>query len=134
MPSFVVRHGLEPADEYGDRMTVAGDVELDRVRSVHQLRAYRIASVLRIGVVGLMVAAMVVGTPKSERAQQTTLVVVYAFVALGAAVLAFARPGLRVGVGRSADIGRWSSSRHHRRRRRVDGLSAAVRLRDPSPC
>jgi len=95
------------ADEYGDLVAVASDAELDRVRRAHQLRLYRIASVLRIGVVGLMVAAMVVGTPQSEWAQQTALVVVYAFVALCAVALAFSPFRRSVGTGRWPGIGRW---------------------------
>ncbi len=94
-------------DEYGDRVAVASDAELDRVRRNHQLRSYRIVSVLRIGVVGLMAAAMLVGTPPSEWPQQTALVVVYAFVALCAVVLAFPPLRRRVGMGHLAGIGRW---------------------------
>ncbi len=54
-----------------------------------------------------MVAAMLVGTPESEWAQQTALVVVYAFVALCAVALAFSPFRRWVGMGRLAGIGRW---------------------------
>ncbi len=49
-------------------VAMTSSAELDRVRWAHQLCSYRIASVLRIGVVGLMVAAMVVWrrTPPSR--------------------------------------------------------------------
>ncbi len=53
-------------------LVMTSSAELDRVRWAHQLRSYR-ASVLRIGVVGPMVAAMVVGTSRSEW-QQIVLV------------------------------------------------------------
>ncbi len=88
-------------------VAITTDVELKRVRSVHQQRSYRIASVLRIGVVGLMVAAMLLGTPKSEWAQQTALVALYAGVALCALTLAFPPARRRVGMGRLAGVGRW---------------------------
>ncbi|ORW78569.1 histidine kinase [Mycobacterium riyadhense] len=76
-------------DEYGVPVVMTSDVELDRVRKVHQLRSYRIASVLRIGVVTLMSAAMVVGTHRAEWPAQTTLIGLYAFAALCAVLLAF---------------------------------------------
>ena len=107
MRFFSVRFGRARTNEYRDLVAVASDAELDRVRKNHQLRSYRIVSVLRIGVVGLMVAAMLVGTPESEWAQQTALVVVYAFVALCAVALAFAPFRRWVGVGCLAGIGRW---------------------------
>ncbi|WP_221774523.1 hypothetical protein, partial [Salmonella enterica] len=69
-------------------MAMTSSAELDRVRWAHQLRSYRIASVLRIGVVGLMVAAMVVGTSRSEWPQQIVLIGVYAVAALWALLLA----------------------------------------------
>lgn len=101
---FSSRFGGADTDEYGNRVAETSDAELQRVRRVHQLRSYRIASVFRIGVVGLMVAAFVVDTPKSEWAQQTDLVVFYGFVALCAVALSFAPSrrwiGLGVGVGR----------------------------------
>ncbi|OBB94213.1 sensor histidine kinase [Mycobacterium sp. 852002-30065_SCH5024008] len=87
-------------------MTEGSDTELDRVRSVHQLRSYRIVSVLRICVVGLMVAAMVVDTPRWEWPQQSALVVAYALVALCAFVLAFTPVRRWVGLGGSAGVGR----------------------------
>ena len=93
-------------DYYGNRVVVSSDTELNRVRGVHQLRSYRIVSVLRLCVVGLMAAAMVVDTPRWEWPQQTTLVVAYAFVALCALVLAFTPVRRWVGLGRFAGIGR----------------------------
>jgi two-component system NarL family sensor kinase len=92
--------------EYGVAVAMISDVELDRVRRAHQLRSYRIASVLRIGVVGLMVAAMLIGTRRSEWVQQTVLIVLYALAALCALVLAFAPFRRRVRIGRLAGIGR----------------------------
>ncbi|WP_264961063.1 sensor histidine kinase, partial [Mycobacterium kiyosense] len=83
----------------------ASDVELDRVRTVHRLRSFRIASVLRIGVVALMVAAMRIGTRHSEWPQQTVLIAVYAFIALCSVVLAFAPLRRRVGMG--PKVGAW---------------------------
>jgi two-component system, NarL family, sensor kinase len=93
-------------DEYGVAVAAISDVELDRVRRAHQLRSYRIASVLRIGVVGLMVGAMIIGTRRSEWVQQTVLIVLYALAALCALVLAFAPFRRRVRIGRLAGIGR----------------------------
>jgi two-component system NarL family sensor kinase len=74
------------------------DVELDRVRRVHQLRSYRIASVLRCGVVALMLAATLIGTRRSEWSQQIILIALYAFVALCAVVLAYAPSRQWVGM------------------------------------
>lgn len=68
---------------------LTSDVELSRVRKLHLLRSYRIASVLRIGVVGLMYAAAVTGTARDEWARQFVLLGVYAGAALCALVLAF---------------------------------------------
>ncbi|OBA64826.1 histidine kinase [Mycobacterium sp. 1100029.7] len=68
-------------------MADTNDAELRRVRGIHQLRSYRIASVIRIGVVGLMVAAMIIGTSRSEWSRQLVLIGVYGF----AAVCAMAR-------------------------------------------
>ncbi len=85
---------------------MTSDVELVRVRKRHQLRSYRIVSVLRIGVLAFMVSAMVVGTPQSEWAQQTALVALYAFAALCALALAFSPVRSRVGMGRPAGVGR----------------------------
>lgn len=99
-------HGRAEADEYGDRVAVASDAELNRVRRVHQLRSYRIASVLRLGVVGLMVAAMMIGTRRSEWAQQSVLILLYAVIALCALARAFSPFRLRVAMGRWAEIGR----------------------------
>jgi two-component system NarL family sensor kinase len=87
-------------------MVMTSDVELGRVRKLHQLRSYRIASVVRIGVVGLMVTAMLVGTRSSEWGQQTVLIVTYGFAALVAVALAFAPLRRRVGMGRLGGVGR----------------------------
>ena len=48
------------ADEYCVRVAVASDAELSRVRKLHQLRSYRLASVLRLGVVALILLIAVV--------------------------------------------------------------------------
>lgn len=106
MSHFPVCFGVADADEYGDRVAVAGDIELERVRTVHQLRSYRIGSVLRIGVVGLMVAAMIIGTSRSEWPQESVLIVLYALVALSALGLAFAPFRRWIGMGRLVAIGR----------------------------
>lgn len=106
MSHFSVCFGAADADEYGDRVAVAGDVELERVRTVHQLRSYRIGSVLRIGVVGLMVAAMIIGTNRSEWPRESVLIGLYALVALSALGLAFAPFRRWVGMGRLVAIGR----------------------------
>ncbi|WP_406814100.1 ATP-binding protein [Mycobacterium sp. M23085] len=87
-------------------MSVAGDAELERVRTVHQLRSYRIGSVLRIGVVGLMAAAMIIGTSRSEWPQESVLILLYALVALCAFGLAFAPFRRWLGMGRLVAIGR----------------------------
>ncbi|WAC92366.1 sensor histidine kinase [Mycobacterium sp. Aquia_213] len=81
-------------------MADTSDAELHRVRRIHQLRSYRIASVVRIGVVGLMVAAMIIGTARSEWPQQSLLIVAYAFVALCAGALAFSPFHQWVALGR----------------------------------
>lgn len=94
------------ADEYCVRVAVASDVELGRVRRLHQVRSYRIASVLRIGVVGLMIAAMLSDTRRSEWAQQTVLIAAYAAVALCAVALAFSRSRRWLGRGRLVEVGR----------------------------
>ncbi|MEE6136914.1 ATP-binding protein [Mycobacterium sp. 050128] len=86
-------------------MADTSDAELHRVRRIHQLRSYRIASVIRIGVVGLMVAAMIIGTPRHEWPQQTVLIVAYAVIALGALARAFS-PFQWLGRGRLVGIGR----------------------------
>ena len=88
------------ADEYCVRVAVASDAELGRVRRLHQLRSYRLAAVLRIGVVGLMIAAMTSGTRRSEWPQQTELIVAYTVVALCALALAFSRSRRWLGRGR----------------------------------
>lgn len=106
MSRFPVCFGTADPDEYGDRVLVAGDAELERVRTVHQLRSYRIGSVLRIGVVGLMVAAMIIGTSRSEWPQESVLIVLYALVALCAFGLAFAPFRRWIGMGRLVAIGR----------------------------
>lgn len=89
MRIFAVCFGGAGADEYGYRVAETSDAELQRVRRIHQLRSYRIASVVRIGVVGLMVAAMIIGTERSEWTHQSLLIVVYAFIALCAVARAF---------------------------------------------
>jgi hypothetical protein len=89
MRIFAVCLGGADTDEYGDRVAETSDAELQRVRRIHQLRSYRIASVVRIGVVGLMVAAMIIGTERSEWTHQSLLIVVYAFIALCAVARAF---------------------------------------------
>ncbi len=87
-------------------VTITHDVELDRVRKVHQLRSYRIASVLRTGVVGLMIAAMIMGTDRSEWPKQSVWIGIYGVAALGSVVLAFAPIRQFVGLGRMAGSGR----------------------------
>lgn len=106
MRAWALCREVADVDEYCVRVAVASDAELGRVRKLHQLRSYRLASVLRIGVVGLMIAAMISGTRQSEWAQQIVLIVVYAVVALCA--LALAIPPVRrwVARGRLAEVGR----------------------------
>jgi two-component system NarL family sensor kinase len=87
-------------------VTITHDAELDRVRNVHQLRSYRIASVLRIGVVALMVAAMMIGTDRSEWPKQSVWIGLYGLAALGAVGLAFVPVRQFVGLGRVAGSGR----------------------------
>jgi two-component system, NarL family, sensor kinase len=87
-------------DEYCVRVADTSDAELHRVRRIHQLRSYRIASVVRIGVVGLMVAAMIIGTNRSEWQQQAVLIGGYAFVALCAMALAFSPFHQWIALGR----------------------------------
>jgi two-component system NarL family sensor kinase len=93
-------------DEYGDLVVMTSDVELDRVRRVAQMRSYRIGSVIRVGVVVLMAAAMVVGTSRSEWPQQIVLIVLYGLTALIALVLADPRVRQWVGRGRLLAMGR----------------------------
>jgi two-component system NarL family sensor kinase len=93
------------ADEYGDRVTEIGDAELQRTRRGHQLRSYRIAAVIRIGVVGLMLTAMVIGTRRYEWPRQSILIALYAGVALFALARAFS-PFAWLGRGRLVGIGR----------------------------
>ncbi len=106
MSRLLVCLGSTGADEYGDRVAVAGDAELERVRAVHQMRSYRIGSVLRVGVVGLMVAAMIIGTARSEWPQESVLILLYGIIALGAVALAFAPFRRWIGIGRLAGVGR----------------------------
>lgn len=94
------------ADEYCVRVAFASDAELDRVRKLHQLRSYRLASVLRIGVVALMVAAMLSGTRRSEWTQQSVLIVLYGAMALCALALAFSPSRRWLTRGRLAPVGR----------------------------
>jgi hypothetical protein len=70
----------------------SSDIELRRVCEPSQLRAFRIASVLRIGVVVLMLTATFVGTARAEWATQTVLLVLYAFACTMALELVFSRP------------------------------------------
>lgn len=76
------------------------------MRRLHQLRAYRIVAVLRIGVLAFMVVAMIMGTRQDEWAQQTALVALYALAAICALVLAFPVRG-RIGNGCLGRMGRW---------------------------
>lgn len=108
MSIFAVRSGEADIDEYGVPVAlVTSDVELDRVRGLHQVRAYRIASVVRICVVGLMIAAMIAGTRREEWPQQSALIVVYGFVAMCAAAFAFSPSRRWVTMRRAAAIGRF---------------------------
>ncbi|MCV7197892.1 sensor histidine kinase [Mycobacterium angelicum] len=84
----------------------ASDIELERVRTVHQLRSYRIVAVLRVALLGFMVVAMFVSSPKSEWPSQTTLIAFYSFAALCALVLAYV-PFDRFGMGRMSGAGRF---------------------------
>jgi hypothetical protein len=68
-------------------------VDLDRVRHEHQVRSLRFAALLRVGVVGIMVGAMLVGTPHAEWAKQSVLLAVYGFAALWAVVVACSPAG-----------------------------------------
>ncbi|WP_077087723.1 sensor histidine kinase [Mycobacterium rhizamassiliense] len=86
-------------------MTEIGDAELQRTRRGHQLRSYRIAAVIRIGVVGLMLTAMVIGTRRYEWPRQSILIGLYAGVALFALARAFS-PFAWLGRGRLVGIGR----------------------------
>ena len=93
-----------PRHEYGS-IVVSRYLELERVRKVHQLRSFRIASVLRVGVVGLMVAAMLIGTRRSEWPQQTGWIVLYSLIAILALALASAPFRRRIGTGRMVGVG-----------------------------
>jgi two-component system NarL family sensor kinase len=77
----------------------ASNVELDRVRKNHQLRAYRIVAILRIGVLAFVVGAMVVAAPRYEWGSQIALVSLYAFATVSALILAFT-PFDRFGITR----------------------------------
>src|SRR5262245_12999633 len=68
-------------------------IDLDRMRQIHQSRSLRIASVLRFGVVIIMIGAMLVGTPPAEWAKQSVLLGLYALAAIGALMSAFSRAG-----------------------------------------
>ncbi|ORX19066.1 histidine kinase [Mycobacterium szulgai] len=96
-------HGFR---EYGVAVVNASDIELKRVRRVHQLRSYRIVAVLRVGLLAFMVVAMFVSSPRSEWGSQTTLIAFYSFAALSALVLAFV-PFDRLGMGRLSGVGRF---------------------------
>lgn len=106
MRRHTVCFGSSAADEYGERVAVTGDAELERVRTVHQVRSYRIGAVLRLGVVGLMVAAMIIGTGRSEWPRESLLIALYAGVGLGALALAFSPVRRWVGRGRLVTLGR----------------------------
>ncbi|OBF18881.1 sensor histidine kinase [Mycobacterium kubicae] len=86
---------------------LTSDAELDRVRRVHQLRSYRIASVLRVGVAVLMAAAMMIGTRRSEWPQQMVLIVLYGVTALCALLLAFSPLRQKLGLGPLAAMRRY---------------------------
>lgn len=60
------------------------DVELRAASSLRQLRAYRLRSVLRIGVLGLMVAAMLIGTAPAQWPRISVLLACYALAGLSA--------------------------------------------------
>ncbi|MCV7339875.1 sensor histidine kinase [Mycobacterium haemophilum] len=94
-----------PRHEYGSTV-VSRDLELERVRTVYRLRSFRIASVLRVGVVAMMVAAMVIGTRRSDWLWQTGWIVLYSLIAILALVLAFAPFRRRIGAGRMVGVGR----------------------------
>jgi two-component system, NarL family, sensor kinase len=95
------------ADEYCVRVAVASDAEVGRVRKLHQLRSYRLASILRIGVLGLMIDAMISGTRRSEWPEQSVLIVLYAVVALCAVALAVSPIRRWVARGRLGEVGRY---------------------------
>lgn len=65
------------------------DVELREASSLRQLRAYRLRSVLRIGVLGLMVAAMLVGVASDQWFRIIVLLAGYALAALCALAFAY---------------------------------------------
>ncbi|OOK70150.1 putative sensor histidine kinase NarS domain protein [Mycobacterium kansasii] len=88
-------------------MAVTSDVELERVRKLHQLRSYRIVSVLRIGVLVFVIAAMIVGTPTHEWGQQTVLVALYGVAALCALALAFSPARRLLEAEESSGVRRW---------------------------
>ncbi|OBK24494.1 histidine kinase [Mycobacterium asiaticum] len=71
------------------------------------MRSYRIASVLRMGVVVLMISAMLIGTKRSEWAQQSVLIGLYAVTAVCALVLAHGALRARVGMGALTGMRRW---------------------------
>ncbi|MDP7706095.1 MULTISPECIES: sensor histidine kinase [unclassified Mycobacterium] len=80
-------------------MAFASDAELDRVRSIHQLRSYRVVAVLRVGVLAFVVGAMVVAAPPYEWGSHIALISLYAFATVSALILAFTRFD-RLGMGR----------------------------------
>jgi two-component system, NarL family, sensor kinase len=71
-------------------------IDLDQVRKLHQLRSLRLQSALRVGVVGLMVGAMLVGTSPNEWKRQSVLLILYGLAALWAAILAFSPWGASI--------------------------------------
>jgi two-component system NarL family sensor kinase len=71
--------------------------DLSRITHWHQSRSIKVASVLRVGVVVLMLGAMLSGTIRREWPQQSVLLACYAFATLAAVVLAFSSIGAVVG-------------------------------------
>jgi two-component system NarL family sensor kinase len=72
------------------------DTDLAEVRHAHQLRSLRLQSVLRVGVVALMIGAMRVGIPRAAWSGPSVLLGFYAFVAVSAAIFAFSQRGTSV--------------------------------------
>ena len=63
--------------------------DLDVVRTLHTLRSFRMGSIMRTGVVALMIAAMFLGTDPHEWPGQGALIGLYACAALAALFIAF---------------------------------------------
>jgi len=100
----VATYPVHGSREYGIAVVNASDIELKRVRKVHQLRSYRIVAVLRVGLLAFIVGAMFVSSPRSEWGSQTRLIAFYSFAAICALVLAFV-PFDRFGMGRLSGVG-----------------------------